>query len=98
MTATEEVHEQYRSLVRGVGAGWFAACQWRRRSQGHVVVALDRRMPQHPGRPQVPFLFVLPTPPPRSAGRGGEKVGLLVKLVTSETDMLKKCETCYKCD
>jgi hypothetical protein len=59
---------------------------------------LDRRMPQHPGRPQAPFLFVLPMPPPRSAGRGGEKVGLLVKLVTSETDMLKKCETCYKCD
>jgi hypothetical protein len=27
VTATEEVHEQYRSLVRGVGAGWFAACR-----------------------------------------------------------------------
>jgi hypothetical protein len=59
VTATEEVcYEQYHSLLRGVGAGWFTACQRQHRSQGQVVVPVDRRMPQH-GRPQVPFLFVL---------------------------------------
>ena len=32
-------NDQRRSLVRGVGAEWLAACQRRRRLQGQVVVA-----------------------------------------------------------